>query len=247
MVYSTTQSVDAEREARIQLAAIHRMIEHLGWGEGIYNHIAMRVPNEPDQFLIKPHALRYDEVTATNLVKVDCRGDVNESNGVNSVGFNTHAPIMRERRDVECSVHIHTVPIMAVAAMKGGLKMLNTQSVVFYQNLSYMDFTGIVESPNSQQDLLDALGQSKALILRNHGAVITGRSVEDAFATVQRLVVACEIQMQLQASGAEVVEISEAICAQTVEIFRRHDSGRGGDDWPAWLRLLDRIDPTYRN
>lgn len=244
---AVTAQVVQEREARVHLAAFHRLVEHLGWGEGIYNHIALRVPGEPDSFLIKQHELRYDEVTASNLVKVDCRDDLDEAAGVNAVGFNTHAPIIRERRDVACSIHIHTMPIMAMAAMRGGLKMLNVQSVVFYDGIAYMDFGGVVESHNAQQELLDALGDKKVLILRNHGAVITGKSVEDAFASTQRFIVACELQVQLQASGADVVEIPESQCREAIEIFRRHDSGRGGADWPAWMRWLDRIDAGYRD
>jgi len=238
---------DQEREARVELAALHRLVELHGWGEGIYNHIALRVPGEPDYFLIKPHELRYDEVTASSLVKVSCRDDIDEQSGVNKVGFNTHAPIMRERHDLECSIHLHTIPIMAVAAMTGGLKMLNVQSVVFYGSIAYQDFGGVTDSPTAQQDLLEALGEKRVLILRNHGAVLTGRTIADLFASTQRFVIACELQVQLQASGNEVVEIPQEKCRAAIEIFRKHDTGRGGADWPAWIRKLDKLDPSFRD
>lgn len=237
----------AEREARIQAAAFHRLVERQGWGEGIYNHIAVRVPDDTDRFLIKPHGLTYEEVTASSLVKVDCRDDLDETSGVNKVGFNTHAPIMRERRDVDCTIHLHTIPIMAVAAMRGGLRMLNIQSVFFYGNIAYQDFGGVTESVNAQQELLDALTDKKVLMLRNHGAVITGRSVEDAFTATLRLMAACELQMRLFSRPEDIVEIDTAACEIAADQLRRNDSGRGGADWPAWLRRLDRTDPDYRN
>ena len=238
---------DAERDARIQGAAFYRLVERQGWGEGIYNHIAVRVPDDTDRFLIKPHEITYEEVTASSLVKVDCRADLDERSGVNKVGFNTHAPIMRARRDVACTIHLHTVPIMAVAAMRGGLRMLNIQSVFFYGNIAYQDFGGVTESVNAQQELLDALTDKKVLILRNHGAVITGRSVEDAFTAPLRLMAACELQMRLFAGPDDILEIDDAACKIAADQLSRNDSGRGGADWPAWLRRLDRENPGYRD
>lgn len=238
---------EGERDARVQLAALYRLVEYHGWGEGIYNHIALRVPGEPDKFLIKAHAVRYDEVTASNLVKVDCHDDVDESLGVNAVGFNTHAPIMRERRDVDCSLHIHTIPIMAISAMRDGLKMLNVQSTIFFDDVAYADFEGAVEKPDAQQQLVDALGARKVLLLRNHGAVITAPNAPAAYVNLKRFIVSCELQMQLMATGADLVEIEPAMAREGQEIFRRHDNGRGDADWPSWLRMLDRKDPGYRH
>ncbi len=246
-VAAANQSVSAsEAETRVELAAFHRLVEHLGWGEGIYNHIAARVADDPGKFLIKPHALTYEEVTASNLLKVSCHDDLDETAGVNKVGFTTHAPIMRARGDVACSIHLHTAPIMAIAAHPKGLRMVNLQSAPFFENIAYQDFAGAAEGLDDQQRLIDDLGTKRVLVLRNHGAVITGRSIEDTFTATLRFIAACDVQLRLEACGQGMVEIPPEVCRQTVDQLQRHDTGRGGADWPAWLRRLDRMDPSYK-
>jgi ribulose-5-phosphate 4-epimerase/fuculose-1-phosphate aldolase len=235
--------VATEAAARVELAALYRLVEHLNWGEGIFNHIALRVPGEPDKFLIKKHELTYEEVTASNLVKVDCNGDFDERYGVNDVGFNTHAPIMRARPDLDCSIHLHTTPIMAIAAHPKGLRMLNVQSVQFYNNVAYQDFS----RGSDQQAIIDDLGDKRVIVFRHHGAVITGRSAEDAFTTAKRFVTACEVQLAIESAGQGDLEIPDPIAKKMADQMAHHDSGRGGADWPAWLRRLDRIDPSYKN
>jgi ribulose-5-phosphate 4-epimerase/fuculose-1-phosphate aldolase len=237
----------AERQARIELAVFYRLVEYLGWGEGIYNHISLRLPEEPNMFLIKAHALTYDEVTASNLVKVDCREDLDERAGVNKVGFTTHAPIIRARQDVNCAVHIHTVPIMAMCAHPQGLRMLGVHSATFYQDIAYQEYRGVFENVDEQQRIIDDLGDKRVLLMRNHGAVITGSSVEDTFTALYSFAMACEVQLRIEASGHEPVEIDPKICAETVLQMKSHAKGRGGANWPAWIRRMDRLDPGYKD
>ena len=245
------KSVDAiaatEASARIELAAFYRLVEHLGWGEGIYNHIALRVPGSPDEFLIKLHALTYEEVTASNLVKVNSHDDLDERAGVNRVGFCTHAPVMRARPDVDCTIHLHTVPIMAIAAHPKGLRMLHQHSVRFYDDIAYQDYEGFAESSEAQERLVRDLGSKRVLIMHNHGVLITGKSVEDTFTSTLRFMFACEIQLKLEACGQGGLDMSTEACRAAVEQFKRHDHGRGTADWPAWLRRLNRIDTSYQN
>ena len=243
---STIVMSAAEADARAELAAFYRLVEHLGWGDGIYNHIALRVPGEPEKFLIKPHALTYDEVTASGLVKVDARDDLDERAGVNKVGFTTHAPILRARQDVNCTIHLHTIPIMAISAHPAGLRMVHQNAVSFFENVAYQDYEGAAEGVQAQQRLIDDLGSNRVLVLRNHGAVITGSSVEQTFAMTLRFVQACEVQLAVEAAGQGVVEIPPEVCRQVALQLERHDQGRGGADWPAWLRRLERLDPSYK-
>jgi ribulose-5-phosphate 4-epimerase/fuculose-1-phosphate aldolase len=154
---------------------------------------------------------------------------------------------MRARPDVGCSIHLHTVPIMAIAAHPKGLRMLNIQSVPFYENVAYPPFGALAEGTDDQQQLIDDLGAKQVLLMRNHGAVITGRNVESAFVATQRFVAACEVQCRLEACGQGVEELSPEMCRRGKEQMLRHDQGRGGADWPAWLRRLDRIDPSFRS
>jgi ribulose-5-phosphate 4-epimerase/fuculose-1-phosphate aldolase len=244
---TTGPAAVTEREARVELAAFYRLVEHLGWGEGIYNHIASRVPGSPHEFLIKPHALTYDEVTASSLIKVDSRDDLDERSGVNKVGFTTHAPVMRARQDVNCTIHIHTVPIMAIAANPKGLRMLHQHSVRFYENVAYQDYQGFAESVEEQQRIIDDLGDKRVLVMRNHGVLLTGSGVEDSFTSLIRFIYACEVQLAAEATGQGVIEIPPDVCRQAVEQFKRHDSGRGGADWPAWFRRIERIDPSFKS
>lgn len=236
---------ETEESLRIETAALYRAVEYLGWGEGIYNHIATRLPGSGDEFLIKQHALTYEEVKASNLVKVDAYGELDPGLGVNKVGFSTHAPIMRARPDVNCSIHLHTVPIMAIAAHPAGLRMLHQHSVRFYQDVAYQDYDGFAETPEAQQALIEAIGDKRVLVLRNHGALITGKSIEDAFVSLIRFVYACEVQLTLEAAGQGMVEMADDVCKRAVEQFRHHDSGRGGADWPAYLRRMHRLDPSF--
>src|ERR1700681_1211085 len=124
-------------QARIDLAATYRLIAHYGWGDVIYNHSSMRVPGEDRKFLIKRHELLYTEVTASNLVKVSMDDDLDESAGVNRPGFTLHGGVLRGRPDVNCAVHVHTETGMAIAGLKGGLRMVSQEAVRFYGSLGY--------------------------------------------------------------------------------------------------------------
>jgi ribulose-5-phosphate 4-epimerase/fuculose-1-phosphate aldolase len=116
---------DAERQARLDLAAVYRLCAQYGWGDVIYNHCAMRVPGEDSKFLMKRHGSLWTEVTASNLVKVDMHDDLDESAGVNRPGFTLHGGVLKGRPDVKCSVHVHTEWGMALAGLKHGLRMVS--------------------------------------------------------------------------------------------------------------------------
>jgi ribulose-5-phosphate 4-epimerase/fuculose-1-phosphate aldolase len=236
-----------ERATRIELAAFYRAVEHLGWGDGIYNHIAARVPGQPNTFLIKPHALIYDEVTASNLVKLDCHDAFSIESGVNQVGFTTHAPLMRARPAINCSIHIHTIAGSAISAHAKGLRPIHQQALRVIGRIAYSrPYEGFAESTNEEAAILQDLGDKTILIMRNHGAIVTGRSIGQTFDLLLAFVKACEIQLALEASGAEILEVPPHICEATARQFEHHDAGRGQADWPAWVRRMDRIDPSYR-
>ncbi len=235
-----------EWQARIDLAAVYRLCAHFGWGDLIYNHCAMRVPGEPNKILMKRHADMWDEVTASRLVKVDIREDLDESAGVNRPGFTLHGGLMAGRDDIYCSVHIHGDTGMAIAGLKHGLRMVSQQAIRFYNRIGYHPYEGITEDFDERARILKALGRNRALIMHNHGLTTVGRTAREAFILMKYLVSAAEIQLRLEATGSELVEIPAAICEKTAAQYEKHDAGRGGADWPAYLRLLDRLDPLYR-
>ena len=236
----------AEWQARVDLAAVYRLVAHHGWDDVIYNHCSMRVPGEPRKFLMKRHELLWTEVTASNLVKVDMDADLDERAGVNRPGFTLHGGVLRGRADVNCAVHVHTRTGMAIAGLEGGLRMVSQEAVRFFGCIGYHPYEGITEDFAERERLIADLGGNRAMILHNHGVLTVGKSARDAFVLMKHLLEAAEIQLAMQATGARMIEIAPEICRKTLAQYEHHDSGRGSADWPAYLRLLDRIDPSYR-
>lgn len=237
----------AEWEARIDLAAVYRLINHHGWDDVIYNHASMRIPGEPRYFLMKRHELLYNEVTASNLVKVCMDEDLDEKSGVNRPGFTLHGGVLGARADVNCAVHVHTPTGMAIAGLKSGLRMLSQQAVRFYQRLGYHAYEGITEDFGERARINKDLGQNRAMIMHNHGLLTVGKSAREAFVLMHYLMEAAEIQLRLEATGSELLEIPPEVCAKTAKQYDHHDAGRGSADWAAYLRLLDKVDRGYRN
>jgi ribulose-5-phosphate 4-epimerase/fuculose-1-phosphate aldolase len=238
---------DAEWEARVDLAAVYRLISHYGWDDVIYNHSSMRVPGEDRKFLIKRHELLYTEVTASNLVKVSMDDDLDESAGVNRPGFTLHGGVLSARADVNCAVHVHTELGMALAGLRSGLRMVSQQAIRFYNRVGYHPYEGITEDFEERARINADLGSNRALILHNHGVLTVGKTARESFVLMKYLLEAADIQLRMEATGAELIEIPPAICEKTAAQYQKHDSGRGSADWPAYLRVLDAIDPSYRD
>ena len=236
-----------EWQARVDLAAVYRLCAHYGWDDVIYNHCSMRVPGEPSKFLMKQHELLWTEVTASNLRKVDMNDDLDEKSGVNRPGFTLHGGVLAGRPDVNCAIHMHTEAGMTIAALKHGLRMLSQPAVRFYKRVGYHAYEGITEDFGERERINRDLGQNKALIMHNHGLLTVGKTAREAFVLMEHLAEAAEIQVKLEATGSELIEIPPEICAKTAEQFEHHDRGRGAADWPAYLRILDKEDAGYRN
>jgi len=249
LAMATSQGMmsDAEWQARIDLAAVYRLVAHYGWDDVIYNHASMRVPGEPRMFLMKRHELLYTEVTASNLAKVSMDEDLDEKAGVNRPGFTLHSAVLRARADVNCALHMHTETGMAIAAIKHGLRMLSQPAVRFYKRVGYHAYEGITEDFGERERIARDLGQNKAMIMHNHGLLTVGQSAREAFVLMEHLEEAAEIQLKLEATGSELIEIPADVCAKTAEQFEHHDRGRGQADWPAYLRILDQVDTSYRS
>jgi ribulose-5-phosphate 4-epimerase/fuculose-1-phosphate aldolase len=240
---------EGEPQARVALAALYRLIDlQYGSGEGIYNHISMRVPGEPQWFLIKSHSLLYREVTASNLIKVELDADLDESSHVNRPGYVLHSAILSARPDVNCAIHMHTNIGIAMSAHRSGLRMMSQNALRFYKRLGYHAYEGIVEDWSERDRIVAALGPHNiAVMLRNHGMVIVGATARDTFERARDLMIACDTQLRLEAAGAEIVEVPVEICERVATQYLAHDRGRGAADWPAWVRMLDSLDQRYRS
>lgn len=187
--------VDTEFQTRIDLAAAYRLIHKFKWDDVIFTHLSAKIPGT-ETFLINEYGLRFDEITASNLVKVDLQGNVLEGNRlINPAGFVIHSAIHEARPDVQCIIHTHTKEGVAVSADSRGLLPISQQSAVVLQNLTYHDYQGIAVDDDEKKDLQRNLGGKNLMILRNHGLLTVGESVSAAFRAMYNLQRACEIQV----------------------------------------------------
>jgi len=207
---------DTEWALRLELAACYRLFDWLRWNELIYNHITLRVPaapGEPAAYLINTYGLNYDEVTATNLVKIDVDGNKldHSPHPVNYAGFVIHGAIHAARPDAHCIMHTHTTAGMAVACKAEGLRTDNFYSAMYAGRVSYHDFEGITTTLDEQPRLVASLGANDVLILRNHGLLVVGEHIPLAFQTMWTLQRACEVQLAADSMAGENVPVAEDV------------------------------------
>ncbi|XP_042107638.2 alpha-adducin isoform X11 [Ovis aries] len=246
-----------EKLLRCKLAAFYRLADLFGWSQLIYNHITTRVSSEQEHFLIVPFGLLYSEVTASSLVKVNLQGDIVDRGstnlGVNQAGFTLHSAIYAARPDVRCVVHIHTPAGAAVSAMKCGLLPISPEALSLGE-VAYHDYHGILVDEEEKILIQKNLGpKSKVLILRNHGLVSVGESVEEAFYFIHNLVVACEIQVRTLASagGPDNVVLLDPGKYRAKSRAPGSPAGEGSGSPPKWqigeqefealMRMLDNL------
>ena len=178
-----------EWQKRVDLAACYRLIDLYGMSELSANHITTQVPGEPGTFLLNPHGLLYEQMTASCFIKVNLAGDIlfNPTDyGINKAGYVIHSCIHANRHDVDCIIHTHSIAGMAVSAMKCGLLPL-AQTSMRFARIAYHDYEGVVLNTDEQPRLLANLGDGEAMILRNHGLLVVGGSIAEAFNTMFRL------------------------------------------------------------
>jgi ribulose-5-phosphate 4-epimerase/fuculose-1-phosphate aldolase len=242
--------VSAEEWAlRVDLAACYRLIAHFGWDDLVFTHISAKVPGSHD-FLINPYGLMFDEVTASNLVRVDLEGvkTLDSPHDINPAGYTIHSAIHEAREDAGCVLHTHTMAGIAVSCQRQGLLPISQQASIVVQSLSYHDYEGLAMNPDEKGRLQASLGKSRNFILRNHGLLTVGRTVSDAFLSMYTFQRACEIQVLAQGNGAELLPIPEPVLDTVPEYSKAVMKGAGsGIAWPALLRRLDRIDASYRS
>jgi len=242
---------DSERQQRVELAACYRLLAHFRMTDLIYTHSSVRVPGEPEHFLINPYGWLWEEITASSLVKIDIRGEKvgHSPHRVNPAGFTIHSAVHMARHDAACVIHTHTRAGMAVASLKEGLLPLNQIALQFYGRLGTHDYEGVALDLDERERIIADLGDKSALLLRNHGLLTVGRSVAEAFQLMYYLNLACEVQIAAQSTGAELVMPSPAAREKVARQNDRTnlDEGELQLEWAAHLRLLDKIDPSYRD
>jgi ribulose-5-phosphate 4-epimerase/fuculose-1-phosphate aldolase len=237
-----------EARVRTDLAAAYRLAALERWDDLIYTHISATVPGEPDHFLINPFGFAFDEIRASDLVKINGRGEVvgETVHPVNVTGFALHAAVHAARADAHCVMHLHNTAGIAVSAQADGLLPLSQHAMRFHGRIGYHDYEGLAFTPAEGARLTVSLGQHPAMLLRNHGTLTVGRTVAEAYVLMATLIKACEIQLGAQAGRATVQPPADVAERTSLQLY---DNGavEGEMEWPSLLRKLDRIDPSYRD
>lgn len=240
-----------EWSRRVDLAAAFRLVALYGWDDLIFTHLSARVPGPEHHFLINPYQLMFEEVTASSLVKIDVEGQpVDETPYiVNAAGFTIHSAIHMAREDAQAVLHLHTPHGQAVSAMAEGLLPHTQTAMIARHDVAYHEYEGIATDLEERERLVADLGAKNAMMLRNHGTLTCGDSVATAFVRMYFLERACEAQVLMLAAGRDGLHSPPQGVEQKVE---QQSSGPGVGviaerlAWPALLRKLDRLDPSYK-
>jgi ribulose-5-phosphate 4-epimerase/fuculose-1-phosphate aldolase len=240
-----------EAEVRIDLAAAYRLAAQRGWDDTIYTHLSAAVPGEPGTYLLNRFGMRFDEVSASSLVKVNARGEVVDGSGapVNPSGFSIHGAVHEARPDIACVIHLHTPWGVALAMLPGGLQPTSQFAMRLHGRLGRHAYEGLAFGADERARLGANLGALDGLILENHGTLTVGRTVAEAWMLSYLLERAAQAQLTaMAATGGRVLVATDTLAALTHRQWVGDGSERDGDlEWPALLRGLDRSNPGYRD
>lgn len=246
-VASLKGKVSAEEwQARVDLAALYRLVALYGWDDAIYTHISARLPGPEHQFLINPYGMYFGEITASSLVKIDLDGNILQETPyfINPAGFTIHSAIHAAREDAHFVMHLHTDQGVAVAAQKEGLLPLSQHALIVRTQLAYHDYEGIALNLDERERLVADIGDKKMMLLRNHGTLTVGETAADCWINMFYLERACKQQVMALSAGRENVLFAPQ--AAQDEVQAQMARGLGGKlAWPGALRQLDRALPGY--
>ena len=234
-----------EWKMRVDLAACYRLADRFGFSDIVWNHITARVPGPEKHFLINRFGLRFDEVTASSLIKLDQDGNVVDgAQEINITGYVIHRGIHAARADIACVMHSHSAAGLAVSALEEGLLPVIQDAMMFYNRLAYHDYEGLSTDTAESERLAASLGAHNAMILRNHGLLTAGGTVGEAFIRMYYLERACRAQIDALATGRELRLPAPEVCEHAAQQYQHFPPGKY--EWPALLRLLDDQDPSYK-
>lgn len=240
---------DVEWRARVDCAALYRLIALYGWDDMVFTHISLRIPGPEHHFLINPYGFMFDEITASSLVKVDLDGNVVSPTPyfINPAGFTIHSAIHAAREDAMCVIHCHTDAGVAVSAQKGGLLPISQTAMACTKDLAYHDYEGVALDLDERERLVADIGEHSFMLLRNHGTLTVGDSAPGAFMRMFYLERACKMQVLAQAGGGELLtcdeEMEVRVGKQVSPAFNQAFGGMLA--WPGLLRKVARQSPGF--
>jgi ribulose-5-phosphate 4-epimerase/fuculose-1-phosphate aldolase len=240
---------ESEWKARVALAACYRLVAQLGLDDMIYNHISLRVPGRPGEFLLNPYGMLFEEITASSLVRIDLQGRKLEDTPyeVNAAAFVIHGAVHESRHDAQCVLHTHSDASVAVSAQAEGLLPLSQFAMRFYQRQAFHDYEGVAIDLDEQARLVRDFGTHPVMLLRNHGVLTVGRTAAEAFMLLYYFERAARIQLQMQAAAAggagSIVVPPHEVCERAARQFWEQQGDiliAGEREWPALTRKLTR-------
>ena len=255
----TQNEIFDESQARIYLAAVYRLIDFFGWSDLTLTHASSRVPNSDSHFLINPFGVKFNHIKASDLVKMDFEGNIvgNNKPAINPTAFMTHSSIYQARPDINTIIHAHTPYGVALSTLECGLLYIDQAAMIFHDKIAYCDYNGFAVDRQEGESKAADLGDDKlCLILRNHGVIVCGEKIDDAFIYLYLLEFACRTQILAMSTGAKLIQPSQEIVSsfsKQVGKFKEKINVKPSKTeitspgFKALINKLDRLDPSYRD
>ena len=233
---------------RVNLAACYHLADHFQMTDIIWNHITAKTSKQKETFLINQFGLRYDEVTASNLLEIDLEGNILSGEGdINYTGYIIHGAVHKARKEINCVMHTHTRAGLAISCLKDGLNPIFQDAAIFHNRVSYHDWQGMSTEVDECKDIAKNLGNNKVMILRNHGLLTCGETIGEAFILMYYLDKTCQNQLDTMSTGQPIIVPSDNIMEYAAGQYEDPRFRLGHHEWPALLRLLDQKNSIYKN
>ena len=236
-----------EWQNRVNLAASYHLAHYFGWSDIIWNHITAKTSKIKNTFLINKFGLRYDEITASNLLEIDLEGNIINGDGdINYTGFVIHGAIHKAKKNIHCVMHTHSRAGLAVSCLKKGLEPIIQDAAMFHNRVSYHDWEGMSTNTEECERLSKSLNNNKVMILRNHGLLTCGESISETFILMYYLERACKNQLDTYSTGLELNKPSANLLEYAAGQYEDPMFQTGKHEWPALIRLLDDMKSIYK-
>ena len=222
------------------LSLAYKILAKLGYDDHTYTHLSARDPNNPNAFYINPFGLRFNEIEPETLIKVSLDGKVLEGQEYqyNKTGYIIHGSIYTHRPDIQAIFHLHTPDTLAVSALEEGLLPISQWALHFYNKISYHDYDSLALDDHQGNKLIQDLDKNYVALLRNHGFITAGRTIQEAMFYTHHLQKACETQCKILAMGKKYIIPSTEICEKSVQDLLSFEKNLGERDWHAWKRWV---------
>ena len=239
--------MDEELQNRTNLAACYHLADYFNLSDIIWNHITVKTSSNKNTFLINKFGLRYDEITSSNLIEIDHKGNIIKGDGdINYTGFIIHGAVHQERNDINCVMHTHSRAGLAISCLEEGLSPIIQDAAIFHKRVSYHDWEGMSTNSDECKRLINNLGSNNVMILKNHGLLTCGKTIGEAFMLMYYLDRACKNQIDTLSTGKKIIIPNNKIMEFAAGQYEDARFQLGKYEWPALLRLLDKNNSIYK-